>query len=191
MRLFIAAEIPEELQRRLGEAQRRLAGLPLEVRWVRPEGIHLTLAFLGETAEERRALVETAMERVVHGGPPPFRLLARGIGTFPERGRPRVIWAGLLGDVEVIERLQGGLKDALAEAGWTLDDRPFHPHLTLGRVTGARSGDPRPLLEALAVEEFGTIEVRRIALFESRLGAGGARYSVLSAAELPATAAAR
>lgn len=191
MRLFVAAEVPEDLRRRLGEAQRRLRDVPLDVRWTRPEGIHLTFAFLGETAAERRPMVEGAVRRAAAEGPPPFTLTVRGVGTFPERGRPSVIWAGLEGDRGAAERLQRVLCDRLTEIGWTLEMRPFRPHLTLGRVGGARPGDPRPTLALLEGEEFGRLEVRRIALYESRLDPGGARYSVLSAADLTGVAVGR
>jgi 2'-5' RNA ligase len=191
MRLFVAAEIPEALRRRLLEIQATLRDLPLRVRWVRQDAMHLTFSFLGEVPSSRLQPIEEAMERVDALPVSPFRLEARGIGTFPPKGRPRVIWAGLLGDLEAAGRLKSALDAALEPLGFRPEDRAFKPHLTLGRVAEARGGgDWRSVLDALAAEAFGVFEVGALVLFESRLLPEGAQYSALKQFPLRAGTAA-
>ncbi len=179
MRLFVAADLNPEVRARLAGLQDELRGLPLRVSWARPEGIHLTLKFLGEVPPDRRAAIETAL-RPAGLGIPPFRLEAEGVGTFPERGLPRVIWVGLGGDTGAAERLQRSIERALEAVGFAPESRPFRPHLTLGRVKGAGDGDWRAVLRRSAGARAGRFEVREYMLFESRLGPGGAAYTALA-----------
>ena len=179
MRLFVAADLPKEVRARLAEMQRALADLPLPVRWVAPGGVHLTLKFLGEAAPGRRAAIEAALAAPA-ATLAPFRLAASGVGTFPERGAPRVIWVGLEGDVAAARRLQEAVEAAVAPLGFARDDHPFTPHLTLGRVKGPGRGDPRPVLARLGPEGASEFLVHDYVLFESRLGSGGASYTPLA-----------
>jgi RNA 2',3'-cyclic 3'-phosphodiesterase len=184
MRLFVAADLPAEVRARLGAVQKALARLPLEVRWTRPEGIHLTLTFIGEVAADRVDRIRGALRESGCRGLPPAALAARGVGVFPDRGRPRVLWAGVVGEVEAAGRVKRAVDEALAPAGVIPEDRPFHPHLTLGRVTGSRGGDWRAALEPHAVEEFGSFTLAACVLFESRLLPGGAQYHALESVPL-------
>jgi 2'-5' RNA ligase len=179
VRLFVAVELPDALRQRLNEMQRALDGASLQVRWVRSEGIHLTLKFLGEVAQDRLDAIGAALAQVAprHA---PLRLEGRGIGAFPERGRPRVIWAGLTGDVEQIAALARSVEEALEPLGFPRETRPFRPHLTLGRFRGSPRGDWRTPMERSSVAPFGSFEIDRFALFESRLGPGGAAYLALT-----------
>src|SRR5687768_4530218 len=133
MRLFIALTLPDEIRARLIREQERLAGLGLPFRWVREDALHLTLVFLGETTEGRlphvQEAIDWAAERVA-----PLALEANGIGTFPPRGTPRVVWAGVGGGRASLTTLQAGLTTALSERGFELDDKAFSPHITLGRL---------------------------------------------------------
>lgn len=190
MRSFVAAELSPEVRARLAGLQRELAGLPLRVSWVRPEGIHLTLKFLGEVAPDRRAAIESSL-RPAGLAIPPFTLKAEGLGTFPEQGPPRVIWVGLGGDTGAAGALQRSIERALEPMGFAPEPRPFRPHLTLGRVKGSRGGDDwRPALRRAGGVGAGRFEVREYALFESRLGPGGAAYTVLARFPLAAGGAA-
>jgi 2'-5' RNA ligase len=129
MRLFIALALPAEVHEELALAQARLRGLP--VRWASPAGIHLTLQFIGE-APERSA---PALLEALAGLPDtPFELRLDGLGAFPDLRRPRVVWAGLGGDLAALARLQAAVLGATAPLGFTPEARPFRPHLTLGRV---------------------------------------------------------
>ena len=159
--------------------QRALEAATLPVRWVRSEGIHLTLKFLGEVAKDRLDAIGAALAQVAprHA---PLRLEGRGIGTFPERGQPRVIWAGLTGDVEQIAALARSVEEALEPLGFPCENRLFRAHLTLGRFRGSPQGDWRAPMERSSGAPFGSFDIDRFALFESRLGPGGAAYIVIT-----------
>jgi RNA 2',3'-cyclic 3'-phosphodiesterase len=184
MRLFVAADLPGEVRVRLGAVQKALARLPLQVRWTRPEGIHLTLTFIGEVPDDRVDRIRAALRDCGCRAMAPAALAAHGVGVFPDRGRPRVLWVGVVGEIEAAGRVKRAVDEALAPVGVVPEDRPFRPHLTLGRVTGARDGGWRAALEPHAAEEFGAFMLAACVLFESRLGAGGARYHALESVPL-------
>lgn len=188
MRLFVAAVLPDALRSALKALQRRLADLPLPVRWTHPETMHLTFAFLGETAEESAARIPGVLAVAVAAGPPPFRLEARGCGAFPGHGRPRVLWVGLEGEVEAAARVKKDVDEALVPLGFRPEDRPFRPHLTLGRVGNGRMGGWREPLEAVSRDTFGSLEVTALTLFESHLGSDRARHVALATIPLGSAA---
>lgn len=176
--MFVAAGLPDEIRTRLSAMKERLEPLSLPIRWVRPEGIHLTLKFLGEVPVDRVARIEGALRGT--GRCRPHDVEVRGIGTFPERGRPRVIWAGLSGDVAEVVRLASSIEAALEQAGLPRETREFRAHLTLGRFREPPQGDWRSALDRHADEAFGTFRIDAFALYESVLQQGGARYRVVS-----------
>jgi 2'-5' RNA ligase len=176
VRLFLAAALPEVLRFTIADVLRDLKKASLPVRWARPEGMHLTFVFLGEVkSATEAALLEAIAPRVAPL--PAFRLEARGLGAFPEHGRPRIVWAGVEGDLAAAARLKTALDEAVAPLGFTPEARPFRPHLTLGRV-GSRPmrRDWRSALGPLAAESFGDIPVDDVRLIESQLLPDGARY---------------
>ena len=179
MRLFVAADLPAGVRARLAEIQERLRRAALPVRWVRPEGIHLTFRFLGEVPATRRTEIEGALRGPARDGAP-FRLQAAGLGLFPESGAPRVLWIGVGGDLEPVGALQRAIEAAIEPLGFAPEKRPFHPHLTLGRVKGPGRGDWRNDLRGLSSGDAGGFEVREYVLFESRLGPEGAVYAALA-----------
>ena len=185
MRLFVAAELPHEVRLRLRGIQDELRSLPLPVRWVAPEGMHLTLKFIGEVGGDRRQPIEAALEGARHGIAP-FRLEVRTVQALPERGTPRLIWMDVTGDDEAAAMLQSRIETALAGAGIPRERRPFRPHLTLGRVKSAPTGEWRRPLERMAGAEAGELMVEEYVLFESRLGPGGAAYVPLARFSLSA-----
>ncbi len=180
MRLFVAADLPGDLRAALSALREDLRGLPLPVRWVRPEGIHLTFKFLGEVPADRLHEVERALQQEGGGETGPFALEASGVGTFPERGAPRVVWVGVGGDLEAAGRLQRSIDAALGTIGFPKEDRPFKAHLTLGRVGGPGRGDWRSFLSRFERTRAGGFEVDEFVLFESRLGSDGAVYRRLA-----------
>src|SRR5436190_6988976 len=133
LRLFVAIRVPAQVQRALAAEQRLLSGTGADLRWVRPESIHLTLVFLGNVAEEREPAIEEALQATAVEVPP-FHLALRGLGTYPPRGRPRVLWAGLAGGLDALHALQQGIDRRLRQANFTLEERAFRPHVTLGRA---------------------------------------------------------
>ncbi|HEV2251370.1 MAG TPA: RNA 2',3'-cyclic phosphodiesterase [Candidatus Limnocylindria bacterium] len=182
MRLFIAVPLPTELTARA--AALLPAALPA-VRPVRPERMHVTLAFLGSTADpDLDRIVEAAGAAVA--GQAPFELAFSGAGRFPPTGRPRVVWLGIGDGREPLAALAARVTGELRQRGRTFDDRPFAPHLTLARVRPDVSVPERRTIaaavEALAVPDLRT-RVDRIEVVESVLSPKGPRYT--GRAELP------
>ena len=137
LRLFIELTLPPEIVEALGRIQRVCrTRLPEgSIRWVAPEGIHLTLRFLGETAGSRQTDAEAAVKAAVRAAPGPQRLELSGYGSFPSgRTAPRVLFVGLRDVGGGLPALTAALDKALARVGWAPEGRPFRPHLTLGRV---------------------------------------------------------
>ena len=188
-RLFVAVELDGYVQQALSRLQHelqrhRLLGL----RWVRPESIHLTVKFLGETPRDKVASIVEALSSST-AGVAPHELSLGTVGTFGSRNAPRVVWVDLEGDLEPLLRLQEQVERALTPLGFPAEDRRFSPHLTLARV---RPEDARavasPLAEAVAAVQApnSRIEVRELSLMLSKLGPGGAVYTRLEAFPLAA-----
>jgi 2'-5' RNA ligase len=187
-RLFVALEPPDPVRRRLAalaDELRRAAGRHgEEVRWVPPANVHLTLQFLGAVPEERVAAVETAL-RAAAGEARPLSLAVHGVGGFPNARRPRVVWAGLQGELAPLAALVAALGARLAKLGYPPEDRPFSPHLTLGR---AREGRGAPglagALAGVAQEAPAPWRAAELVLFESHLSPRGPRYEAIARAPL-------
>ncbi len=168
----------------LDRALRAGAAAEREVRWVRLDGVHLTLRFLGPTLDERLPSIEAAM-RDAAAGSRPFRVTLGGAGAFPAAARPRVLWLGVPDGLEALGALARRLGDGLVAAGWDLEDRPFRPHLTLARSDGIPAGAATAAALVEAARGFATEWVAdRIVLFESHTGGGPARYEALREAVL-------
>lgn len=179
-RLFIAVELPFDLKQRIQDMVTDLRGKDLGgFRWVRPENIHLTLKFLGETPAERLPEITTAMT-VATSGIEPFTLKLGKAGVFPNVRRPRVFWFGLDESLEQLMELQSKLQTALNSIGFPEEKGRFSPHLTLARISRKLS-----LAEQLSFEpqrqwfqglELHPLRVQYISLIESQLSHQGARY---------------
>lgn len=150
------------------------------VSWVATPNLHVTFKFLGQVDRARIDAVRAALDRAV-AGVPRFEIAVDGLGAFPTVTRPRVIWAGIGRGREPLGDLAGRVERALADQGFAPEDRPFSPHVTLGRVREPRR-DAR--LEAAltegAQERFGTLAVERVSLMQSELSPRGARHTELS-----------
>jgi 2'-5' RNA ligase len=182
-RLFIAVPIPSaacEAIAAMVEAVRSEADPNVrDVRWVRLDGLHLTLRFLGPTTDDRLPGVIAAVDSVARATAP-FRVVIGGAGAFPSVARPRALWLGVADGAEELTAAAARLDDGLADAGWTRTDRPYSPHLTLARSDGVRSG-PRVAgrLVGAAASVREPFEAGSIALFETIGGDGPARYVAL------------
>lgn len=184
LRLFIAIPISAEAKRALDTLIRGLAvQAPGGVRWVRPEGIHLTVKFLGDVEPTLVNPIAEAMGRAAAGGSP-FRLQLSGLGMFPSERRPRVLWAGVVGDLEALEALQGRMEAEMSALSFPRENRPFSPHLTLGRVRqGTSEGMRRRVSAALlstSLEPTGPWQVETLHLMLSDPAPEGAIYSALA-----------
>jgi 2'-5' RNA ligase len=186
MRLFIAVELTGDARAAIAAEQRRMAAALRQagdegIRLVRPEHMHLTLSFLGEVTEERVSGIVAAVE------PPfalrPFRLSFGGVGIFPPRGAPRVLWLGVgQGERDAVE-LQRQVASRMESVGIPPESRPFHPHLTLGRWRdrSSRAGLARTRWDDRTVA---TIDVAAVTLFRSTLSSAAPVYTALAEGRL-------
>jgi RNA 2',3'-cyclic 3'-phosphodiesterase len=177
IRSFIAVELPEIVRRQLEALALELKKSDAPVGWVRPEGIHLTLKFLGNISSELIEQIKPVLAGIGSRSGP-FHLQPVGCGAFPTVKQPRVIWVGLTGDSEPLVQLQKQVETAMIPFGFQPEDRPFRPHLTLGRVRGRQH-----LLALqqmlLAQREFTAeaFDVTELVLYKSELRPDGARYT--------------
>jgi len=180
----VAVNLPPELREAIwAAAEPARRGTP-PVRWVRPEGIHVTLKFLGEVAEPGAAAVREALDRSAVGLRP-FELVVEDAGVFPGPGRPRVFWVGLAAEPQ-LELLQHAVEREIAPLGFPPEGRPFRPHLTLGRADrSAAVPDLRRAAERLTAAQFdGRAWVESVDLMRSTLSPRGASYEVVHRARL-------
>jgi 2'-5' RNA ligase len=182
-RLFVAIALSDAARQELAAAQARLQRLMLLVRWVEPAGAHLTLKFLGATDPVRVTAIAAAL-RAVAAQAAPFTLYTSAPGAFPHARRPRVLWLGLVGPLELLAALQVAVDTALAALAFPRETRPFRPHLTLGRVReGAAISDPGALAAAFAAlgrRPAAPLPVAALCLMRSELQRGGAHYTPLA-----------
>ena len=155
-----------------------------DVRWVRLEGLHLTLRFLGPTAEEGIPDVAAAVDRAA-AAIEPFDVAIGGAGAFPSVARPRALWLGVTAGANELGAAARTLDDRLAEVDWSRDDRAYRAHLTLARSDGVRAGPEVARRLIAAAESFETrFQAESLVLFESISGGGPARYEPLHQARL-------
>jgi 2'-5' RNA ligase len=178
IRSFLAIELPKPILRKIEEVQADLRSAHADVRWVNPEKIHLTLKFFGNIEESRIDSIFKSIEEPVRSTLP-FSLKVRGVGAFPSTKSPRVIWLGLING-QSLTSLQKQIGTQLEKIGFQPEDRPFQPHLTLGRTKSSRGKDELAgRMEKHKEEEFGDFQVERVILFKSDLKPSGPIYTPL------------
>ena len=183
MRAFVAIDLDPGIRGAVQALIGRLEATRADVRWAGPAGLHLTLKFLGEIDEAAFKRAQAVLGRVAsrHRA---FPLVAQGTGVFPGERNPRVLWIGFAAEPG-LAALQDELERTLETEGFPREDRPFRPHLTLGRVKGpVRIADALAELLRRRDEVFGRMTADSIALFESRLGPAGADYRIVAEARL-------
>jgi len=179
IRSFIAIDLPEETRKALAAVQEQLKQSRARVRWVRTNSIHLTLKFLGNIHLAQVEDIALAVAEEVRDQPP-ITLGAAGLGAFPSRRKPRVIWIGMEGEVQRLTRIQARVDNALEPLGFVREKRPFQPHLTIGRVKDRRR--LQALIDAMAtldMEPFNSFDADEIILYKSELRPTGAIYTKL------------
>ena len=182
MRLFVAINLPNRLSGRIFDGTERLRALP-GIRWVAPASVHLTLKFIGAVGEDQAAGIAKAL-RTVAGEHAPFDLLLTSVGAFPSLRRPRVIWLGVEEEEELLA-LQRRLEDELARTGVERDRRPYHPHLTLGRVKRGGRTDLSELPRLASNTDIdGSWKVKSVDLMRSHLKPDGAEYETVASEPL-------
>ena len=182
VRTFVAVETPGTVCQTLAATIDRLRGSAKGVRWVRPEGIHLTLKFLGDVdaaqIPDLLGVVQRVAEQVA-----PFTLQTGGVGGFPSRDRARVLWVGIEGEVGALEELQAGVERGLQFLGFSPDRRKYSAHLTVGRARRGPVALPEGLEGPVETVRF---RVERVNVMKSDLKPDGAVYTVLGCGMLGA-----
>jgi len=185
MRVFAGIPVSQELQKELGKLLKKLERKHWPVKWETPEKLHFTLAFLGniERVEKLENIVIKACQDFT-----PFLVKVKGLGCFPDYDWARVIWLGLKGDLKTLASMRKLIREGLKKGGFVIDNKPFSPHVTLGRVKRARVKERKEMARQLkALQKF---EVRRewlvdkVVVFESILGRSGSRYRPIKVVKL-------
>ena len=189
MRIFIALDIDDPIRERLQLFMDGVRGFAPDVRWVRPESLHVTLKFIGNKSAEEVEQIRQALTGISARA---TEISFRGYGFFPTAKAPRVFWVGVEAGPQ-LAALAKSVDEATAALGIPKEEHAFSPHLTLARRGGSgaprwRKGDApnqsfQRLQEKLAVmsaPEFGTMTAREFFLYESHLGRGGSRYSKIA-----------
>ncbi len=197
VRSFVAIECPGKIKEEIQKLQQELkTALQMtdessQINWTRLDSFHLTLKFLGNVAEDRISKIVQAVHGVTEGFSF-FTITVKEVGVFPHTRSPRVIWVGAKSVGDALARLQDGIERALGPFGFPAEDRPFHPHLTLGRIkSGDRKsglGFNKTVLAQWLVEnqkkECDRFEAKEVLLMKSDLQASGAVYTPLARIEL-------
>jgi 2'-5' RNA ligase len=174
MRIFLAVDLDSDLRRRLEELERELRPLMRRARWVRPESLHLTLRFFGETPPEAVETLASGLAQAFEGLPE-FTLHFHGCGVFPDRRRPRVLWVGVREPPPALLSLQSRAESVARARGFAPERRGFDPHLTIARF---REPERRieSVLGSVQKRDFGSTKVDEAILFESRPSPEGSSY---------------
>ncbi len=208
MRLFVAVDLPDEARQAIAVRQKLWAGRLSKskdgLKLIEPARMHLTLLFIGEVPEARVPAIVESMN--APAGMAPFDVTLGGLGVFPPRGAPRVLWIGISDGAACLERLQYEIAERVRAVDIAFDDRPFHPHLTLGRwrdgdrrrsrhlrsrlteTDVVRRSSPERLRRDVAALErsdrIASVHVAHATLYQSRLSSSGPAYTALAHANL-------
>ena len=177
MRLFVAIEILPEIRDRIMEFVSTIRPQLGNVRWSRPEGLHITLKFLGNVPDEERIAIEEKLRKMQV---PPFSLGIGDAGAFPNAKSPRVLWVGLDAPAD-LARLAEQVDIAMSSLGFEREQRAFTPHVTLARFNGrGNKVNVSAALSSVPKAGFGTMTATEFHLYESKLSSQGSRYIKLA-----------
>ncbi len=183
IRTFIAVNLPEEIQKVARDLKPTVGENPSAVKWVPEENIHLTLRFIGPTApgevEKINGLLEDTVRR--HAD---FSLTVSGVGCFPKKERPRVLWLSVGGEVEALATLVGDIDLGLDRLGYPNDDRHYSPHVTIGRIRYPQKVTPD--VANFLRADYAPVEtlVTKVRFYRSDTLPSGAVYSLLGTHQL-------
>jgi 2'-5' RNA ligase len=184
VRAFLSIHIPSAVREKLRAAQREIAAVIPEwaVRWTPFEQLHLTLEFLGDVATGNVPPLESAL-KLIAAAHRPFELSTGRVGAFSSVRNPRVIWAGIGGEVDAVKALQADVNSSVRSFVAEQETRAYKPHVTLGRVRPVKARDLRQVSDALATATergFGSWRVDEFALMQSKLSPQGSQHSTLA-----------
>jgi 2'-5' RNA ligase len=180
IRAFIAVSVSDEIRSAVHSVETELKSVGADIKWVRPENVHITLKFLGNIRQEDLEGLKSALTGAIEGECA-FEATVDGLGTFPRGGgKPRVVWMGLEAGVEDLTRLAAIVEDACASVGFERERRPFAGHLTIGRSRRG-GGRLRELAERVPQVRFNPLQLKvdEVNLVRSRLSPEGPTYTVL------------
>jgi len=186
IRSFLAFELPVEIKKTVARVSQEIRHSGLDARWVKAENIHLTVIFMGNIRTEDIESINEAVRNVCPGYGS-FDIALKGMGCFPSRRRPRVLWLGLDGDMVRMSHFRNDLQKTLRPFGIKEEKRPFRPHLTLGRFRSTRKMGPKleEILPGYEALETPSESLSELFLFKSDLKPGGAVYTKLESWPLP------
>lgn len=184
MRTFVAIDLEHDIKEKLSTFIQNLEKHNPKIRWVKNQGMHLTLKFIGEVDENRASEVRSVLMGLsLRHKPFPLKLV--GTGSFPPKSRhPRILWVGIEKSLALIS-MQKDIEAMLEELSISREKRAFFPHMTLGRVKSNHNIEP--VLEELAENRetiFGRMKVKEITYYKSTLKPTGAEYSSLAKIQL-------
>ena len=182
IRSFLAFELPLQIKEQLGEISEELQQSRLPVRWVKVENIHLTIVFLGSVTEETIVGVKQKAGSIAERFSA-FQIRLNRVGVFPNWRKPRVLWIGLDGEIGGLSDLRDELQGALEEFGFKPENRPFRPHLTLGRFKGTvnRAEELKWILDRFHDISSDNHYLKELVLFKSDLRPAGPIYTKMAA----------
>lgn len=183
MRTFIAIEISEDIKKVLAQIESHLKYAGADVKWVKPEIIHLTLKFLGEISEKKCDEVKIALDDIAESARS-FELSIKDVGAFPKIEHPKVIWVGLDNGAKESKDLVSRIDEALSKIGFIKEERPFSPHLTIGRVRSSANRDKlaEKMSSVSANFQASAVPIHKVTsviLFQSTLTPQGSIYTKL------------
>jgi len=178
VRTFIGVEIPFEVRKELSGFQDRLKSVGGDIKWVRPESLHLTLKFLGDVDKNRIGDLAELIRKSIQGFKPFLASLSH-TGAFPNSRRPNVLWVGVIEGKESLQMIAHRLNQSLISMGFEEERRKYHPHLTIGRVRSMRKiRETVELLSSVPLKEK-SFQVQELILMKSDLQSTGAIYTPL------------
>ena len=188
IRSFLAFELPTEIKEVLNRVYVEMSRSPLDVRWVRTEGIHLTVVFMGDIPESNISPMGGQIGGVC-AGYGPFTISLKNMGCFPNSRNPRVLWIGVEGDLERMSRFRDEIQRKLVPFGIQEEKRDFRPHLTLGRFKkpGKKVAETEKLLLNYKGLTSPACSLKELIFFKSDLRPGGAVYTKMRSFPLSGT----
>jgi RNA 2',3'-cyclic 3'-phosphodiesterase len=188
VRSFIAIELPQDVKNGLHRIAHKIKeGGHLGIKWANPEGVHITLKFLGNISTTQITAIKKVIQETTQGFPS-FYLEIAGLGAFPDLMRPRVLWVSINGEIDKLSELQQKLDSLLVSCDFPKENRPFVPHLTLARIKDSVLPEERrnigTFINPLRIEDSISFDVQTVSLMRSQLTPKGAVYSCLSVSKL-------